>query len=1652
MKTELAENILTFNDALDRLRSKLIDLSNRNKLLNFKHSKRSSLRIVDELPDFITKSLLEGKEFEIVAIPTPSDDDAKFLKKERKKISEKEIAELRGIDLDFEIPESKLLKEAKHIDNKLQTSMFSIELEKTLSNISGDSRLAIEEKGINMLYLAIGFLEWYEDSISDELRLAPLYLIPIRLEKTGYDYKNECHRYVISYSGEDIFPNFSLKEKLKVEFDIELPDIEDDEGPEQYFQKIKNVIGEKASRWKIRRYATVSLFHFSKILMYNDLSPNNEIITKSELINQIFSESESQEILGEEIFTEEYDIDGAGTPDIPLVYDADSSQYHVLIDARNGKNLVVEGPPGTGKSQTITNLIAASLYEGKTVLFVSEKLAALEVVRNKLDMVGLGDFCLELHSHKTQKKKLLDDLSKRLNKQGYLEAEDLDEDLLVLYEAKNKLNSYVELTKTKHGKTGKSINNILCAAVHYKELVKDHWKIVKNIIINLPEQIDGLFLSKVEDTVKTYIASIEQIENKDCPRNNIWYGVKVANINSYELDNIKNLLSECCLKARTVNEKLSFIETHYSVILSRNNKLLTSYFSASDQLKNIITGNIAWNNLSSLSEEHLKHEVKDFISEHYNIKTQLGFLREISSSDLDLAIATNNKIASLRNNLDEIGIHDSTFGNIKQFLDFLKINKHNLDLLKELTCKVSNTIDKKIPMSLTCLVFCTKLAQILHNMPEYAWAYRNILQDEETEFFVREAYEQGKKLILEKNEIEKKLDFSQIVSVDALKGYTTEMQTAGRFSFFSPRYRKAKKFYKLIFKNRPLPENEKINYCLRAITLKQSLHEFENSERYKSRLKDAFMGIETNFQEYEKFYEWNNEIIFFLSERLLEASKGIAEKLFSYSAKEINAIGDYAKYPIDELINGIASIDFINNKNDLDIENILINKIISFDNFIASCKEFNFVDILSLQDIKNFVDNYKRIFEKNKSLNDNQEILKTLKCNEVGINTDLSLLKDTIVLVDSLSTYPKEFQDLFIKINSHEEFKEVLSNINDLQDIFNQFDSIYKQLCSSLEVEQTKWLHKIDASNLANLFGFLEKCKEKESSLSSWSNYIRAANKCREYGLGCLIDRVEISQFPYEQLYEAYLAYFYYKLSLGILDTHPKLNDFRGTEHDTLREKYATIDEKIINRRGVQIACKITKRNIPIGNGSGRVKEFTELALIKHEINKRARHQPIRELVRRAGKALVALKPCFMMGPYSIPQYLSFNNINFDLVIMDEASQMFPEYAIGALARAKQAIIVGDSNQLPPTSFFCQAQTLNEDEGELFAIESGESILDTAVSAFQLKRRLRWHYRSRHDSLIAFSNKYFYDNDLIVFPCVHRENENLGVKFRHVEEGRCERGSNPLEARVVAKAIIEHFSNSPDLSLGVATTNIVQMELIKDELERELRENTKYRSLIEEYENFNEPFFIKNLENVQGDERDVIFISLAYGKSFDGSFVQNFGPINQEFGWRRLNVLFTRARSKVILFSSMTSKDIKTTATSPRGVVALKDYLDFAETGNLRQPKLTGKNPDSPFEIQVMGKLTQHGFDCEAQIGVAGYFIDIGVYHPEHKGKFILGIECDGATYHSSKSARDRDRLRGQVLRNNGWNIHRIWSTDWFKDPENEINKIVKKLKHIDSL
>jgi very-short-patch-repair endonuclease len=442
------------------------------------------------------------------------------------------------------------------------------------------------------------------------------------------------------------------------------------------------------------------------------------------------------------------------------------------------------------------------------------------------------------------------------------------------------------------------------------------------------------------------------------------------------------------------------------------------------------------------------------------------------------------------------------------------------------------------------------------------------------------------------------------------------------------------------------------------------------------------------------------------------------------------------------------------------------------------------------------------------------------------------------------------------------------------------------------------------------------------------------------------------------------------------------------------------------------------------------------------------RHIPIRDLLDRAGEAVQAMMPCFMMSPLSVAQHLVPGRLSFDLVVMDEASQLRPEDALGAIARGAQVVIVGDPKQLPPTSFFQTDTSTAEDEEDLDT--SDESVLDTAMTVTRPPRRLKWHYRSRHGSLIAFSNRQFYDNDLVVFPSPFHAMDDYGVRYERVPGGVYGRSINLPEVRHVAAAAVGFMRRHPDRSLGIVTLNKSQQDLLSLEMDRLLAEQPEAEAYRKRWEGTLEPLFVKNLENVQGDERDAIFISTVYGRDEHGAMHQRFGPINGAGGHRRLNVLFTRAKMQTVIFSSMEPGDIRVDETSSPGLRALRGYLQYAMTGSLGVEAVpAARAPGSDFEVSVARRLRDAGFEVVPQVGVAGYFIDLAVRHPSTPGLFVLGIECDGAMYHSARSTRDRDRLRQEVLERLGWKLHRVWSLDWFRNPAGEAARIVARVKEL---
>ena len=473
-----------------------------------------------------------------------------------------------------------------------------------------------------------------------------------------------------------------------------------------------------------------------------------------------------------------------------------------------------------------------------------------------------------------------------------------------------------------------------------------------------------------------------------------------------------------------------------------------------------------------------------------------------------------------------------------------------------------------------------------------------------------------------------------------------------------------------------------------------------------------------------------------------------------------------------------------------------------------------------------------------------------------------------------------------------------------------------------------------------------------------------------------------------------------------------------------------------------------------------------EMGIIRGEIARKRRHMPIRKLVSQAGLMLTRIKPVFLMSPVSIAQFLPPGALSFDLLVIDEASQVRPEDALGAIARCKQMVIVGDQKQLPPTSFFDRLADDSglEDEEEFTAFGAAatemESVLTLCEARGMNQRMLEWHYRSRDPSLIRISNAEFYEDRLILPPSPLELDENFGLSFTRVpgvyaSAGSCgfgRPGTNRIEAEYLVRAVSEHARRDPTLSLGIATFSNAQADMVTEILEFERRRDEELNDFLAEGRR--EDVFVKNIENVQGDERDVIFVSVGYGPQEPNGRLTSmrFGPVNAEGGERRLNVLFTRARARCRVFASFDPGDIDLSRTSGEGPRVLKRFLDFAQSGEANEHRSTGEGADSPFEEDVAKAIRSLGYIADHQVGSGGFRIDLGVRHADCPGRYLLAVECDGARYHSALSARERDRHRQIVLEGLGWKFHRIWSTDWFRRRSQEIERLQSALDDARSL
>ncbi|MGR9580507.1 DUF3320 domain-containing protein [Pandoraea sputorum] len=617
------------------------------------------------------------------------------------------------------------------------------------------------------------------------------------------------------------------------------------------------------------------------------------------------------------------------------------------------------------------------------------------------------------------------------------------------------------------------------------------------------------------------------------------------------------------------------------------------------------------------------------------------------------------------------------------------------------------------------------------------------------------------------------------------------------------------------------------------------------------------------------------------------------------------------------------------------------------------------------------------------------------------------------------------------------------------RDCYRDFKAQLRQIVELGHCQAELGLDPTAASVIPRVLSLLHGWQSASRQLQPWCLWRKSRTNAISSGLQGIVDALEADEAPLSSV-ATFFEYSYQSWWLRkAIDREPVLCNFASAEHDRKIVEFKQADERFQKLTQQYIAAKLAGQ-IPAGVEVAPGAD-SELGKLRRELQKQRKHMPIRQLVQNLPSLMTRLKPCLLMSPLSVAQYLDASHAQFDAVIFDEASQIPVWDAVGAIARGKQLICVGDPKQLPPTSFFSRSDDAG-DGADGDDIQDLESILDECLSIGLPELRLTWHFRSKHEGLITFSNVTYYDNELVTFPSPVTNDQS--VRFERVQ-GVYDRGgsrTNRAEADAIVKAIEQHYLDPAkrQLTLGVVTFNQAQQSLIERMLDERRRASQQLDQAIAQAAE--EPLFIKNLENVQGDERDIIFFSITYGPDASGKVSLNFGPLNLEGGHRRLNVAVSRARVGVVIFSTLLPEQIDLSRVRAAGVRDLKNYLEFAIRGPralVEQSLPTGREPDSPFERQVVSALREKGWTVHPQVGVSGYRIDIGVVDPRAPGRYLLGVECDGAMYHSGATARDRDRLRQHVLEGLGWELYRIWSTDWWLNPDEPMRKLLTRLEEL---
>lgn len=1699
---------------LKNLRERLIDLSLRNRLLNFRDVGSQTLPLCPCDPARIY-DLLVSKErtLEIEGSLTPEEPN-----EDKSNGSAESAGPVKRPAIVFDGDDTTEDLEV----GILRSRDSAMKTEARTNSLYRKYRECLDAFGSNLCYVALGFLEWTDTRRDSEEKLyAPLILVPVtmgREKRRPEDASSElmldlqprrgrprkkptvpfasAYRFTVSYDGEDVSDNVALRLKLaSLPGGPALPEFDGDEDDldlDRYFDTVERMLkrlpAEVVGGWKVVRAARLAFFASAKEAMYRDLDP--VLWPKTQLIKQewVRSALDGRERDADQAITDKELNEVMHVTPIPTVVPSDSSQMKAITRVvGHYQSLVIQGPPGTGKSQTITNLIAATLAAGRSVLFVAEKMAALSVVRERLEEAGLGRYCLELHSAKATPKQVLEQFRQRLVHRPKASPLALQHsaNMQRMNLHRNALANYGEAIESTRDALGVSFQAAVWreaqAELQLGRSLEDK-KQVASAVPALDAETDPSFESLdalhgalkvasrcVADGVNLAAAPWKGTRPKVYPNTSMEQGIRDALIRTR---NLTQQWAEAEARMPLPDQWKHMPIGHWLVVAAefRSNEsppvlpaaICSRVAENVDQVasyRSYVSAMQAWSRHAAPEARALSEKAMitdDTILAAMKAAGQLqgAMIARFSTDTLGDLIEANKRIEWLKNAL-----------------------RKRCDDLNQLKTLLHLPVRSEVYADGNKLALA---AQKVASLPPVVWrVFESSLLRPSVQQHYEQALEHTRTLVKERDDLQKHLRMSFMPDDELWMTLSADLKSTEKSWFKWLPGTKSYKFrqrFRAYFQQMPAKEGDSIAIMDRGCAWRKRVADFAADVDLRAILGSAFSGIETdwlNFAAALKFLrEWADQYDGAATLALIEHKDECANNVLNITRLSAEVLKCHAS------IMDTARVLYRQDETTL---SHLSEQALQVDTETQASEAAGLLEAIQLLEFPKAT-----LTRSVSSLGQVALELRTHKSEVIGlvaddaflgalhkgmIGTDVAIISAAIDWIDGLlqtSVLPQAVKLWVLAEHAEERVSEVANALSDVLKSISESRQSMTSLADFVHISSPDALLSADNSKhtSVDLVEIVEKALSSIHVLGPWYQLCESEDEIVKTGGAEVWDwcqQLELSATGVEAA--ANLA-FWSRVVADFMKFHPDLQYFHRQKLEEHRAEFAKLDKNVGNHLRHEIDRAVFKdaASTPQGKRTGSTKEYTEMGLLANEAGKKKRHVPVRRLLKQSANALKHLMPCWMMGPQAVAQFLEPEHIEFDLLVIDEASQVRPEDALGALARAKQIVIVGDSKQMPPTDVFraigaSDDDEIEDDDGELVDVGGPAAGLDSILDLYQAQlpsEMLCWHYRSQHQQLIAYSNEQFYGGELIVPPSRWHDTEDLGVRRHYIEKGRLQNRKNVGEVEKVIELMSEHVLRQFALargreSLGVVAMNSDQQSLIAEHWEAACKADANLDEAQNELSK-KAKIFIRNLENVQGDERDVIIISTTYAKSgADGQMYQRFGPINKPGGWRRLNVLFTRARKRIHLVTSLHHTEVlPADNAADSGRNHLRRYLQFAENGHLPDSG-TGiiKNaPDSDFEVSVSQQIASMGYQLHFQVGVQGFFIDIGVLHPDGN-RYMCGIECDGAAYHSHPLARDRDRIRQEILETRGWNIYRIWSTDWYRNRTIEVERLRSHLAKV---